>query len=371
MTTARSLAFAPLPRRVNVVAAGLVLGAVVFVARAAALLSPFTPHPVWTNTAATLDLTFTASLVAWWMLGRDFGWSLRALVALFVGSLMLAGAVLPSAAEGPLRMMHLATAPLELVLLVWLFRRISAARRKALAATAAAGRPDAQDTILAATSEVVSRGRFAEMLADEMTVLYYALSRRPGGATPADATLDERTLTYHRKSAYGAAVFALILATLAEVPAMHLLLRLWSERAAWVMTALGLYAVLWLVGDWRACRLRPMHVEDGTLRIRFGLRWRLDIPVERVVRMRAPTAAERATKRAMDLRLALPGVSWTVLELDHPVTAVGMYGRRRSVRSLGLGLDEPARLETLLSAAGAADDTTYAATTNPISEGHA
>jgi hypothetical protein len=366
MSSARSLARTPLPRGVTLALTGVVLTGVVLTARTVALLSPVTPHPLLTTTAATLDLTLTSSLLAWWMLARDLGWSARALVGLFLASLMLAGVVLPADREGPLRAMHLAVAPLELVLLAWLARRVARARRK-VRSRPDGGRFDVQDAILVATADVVGAGRFAEILADEMSVLYYALARHPGhGATQDDpktpnaevAAADAGTsnvpsfpsLTYHRKTAYGAVVFALILVTLGEIPAMHFLIRLWSDRAAWIFTALGLYAILWIIGDWRACRMRPIRVEDGTLRIRFGLRWRADVPLDGIVRVRSSTAAERATRGAVDLRLALPGGSWTVLELDRPVVAVGMYGRRRTVHSLGLGVDEPARLAAVLAA---------------------
>jgi hypothetical protein len=353
MSPARALdvALTPLPRRVNVPISGVVLAAVALTARTAALLSPFAPHPSLTVAAATFDLTVTTSVLAWWMLGRDFAWTPRALVPLFLGSLILAAAALPKDLEGPLRAMHVAAAPLELVLLVYLGRRIVRARRaaRAPAAEGAGEVLDVQDVLAAATADVVGRGRLAEILADEMSVLWYALAARAGRA-PAVGD----GLTYHRKTSYGAVVFALVLATAAEVPAMHLLVRLWSERAAWVLTALGLYGILWILGDWRACRLRPVRVEGGALRIRFGLRWRIDVPLDAVTGVRAPTAAERSTRRSVDLRLALPGASWRVLELDREVVAVGMYGRRRHVRTLGLGVDEPERLRAVLDAARAA-----------------
>jgi hypothetical protein len=366
MSSARALALTPLPRGVTLAVSGVILSGVVLTARSVAMLSPVTPHPLLTTTAATLDLTVTASLLAWWMLARDLGWSARALVALFLASLMLAGVVLPADQEGPLRAMHLAVAPLELVLMAWLLRKVARTRRRVRARPAGAGHLDVQDAILLATADVVGAGRFAEILADEMSVLFYALARHPGDRATQDAAGTPHaehagtaagpsdspplpSFTYHHKTAYGAVVFALVLATLGEIPAMHLLVRLWSDRAAWILTALGLYAILWIIGDWRASRLRPIRVENGTLRIRFGLRWRADVPLDSILRVRPSTASERATKGAVDLRLALPGGSWTVLELDRPVVAVGMYGRRRTVRSLGLGVDEPARLAAVLA----------------------
>jgi hypothetical protein len=351
MTSVRALARTPLPRGLSVALCGLVLAAVVLVARAAAVLAPATPHPARVTAAATLDLTVTASVVTWWWLRRDFGWSVRALAAIFLTAVALAGLVLPAGREGPLHVLDLAAAPLELGLLAYLARRVVVARRRARADARAGGRaPDVQDTIAAAAAAVVGRGRFAELLSYEMAVLYYALAPRGGGSSGGEA-LEPPIFTYHRKSAYGAIVFVLLLATLAEVPAAHFLVRQWSGRAAWLLTALGLYGALWIVGDWRACRARPIRLEDGVLRVRLGLRWRLDIPLGNIRAIRAPTAADKA-RGAVDLRLTLPGASWTLLELDRRLEAIGPYGLRREVRIVGLGLDEPERLRTLLGARG-------------------
>lgn len=353
MTSVRALARTPLPRGLSVALCGAVVAGIVLVARAAALLAPATPHPARVTAAATLDLTVTSSVVTWWWLRRDFGWSVRALAAIFLTAVALAGLVLPAGREGALHVMDLAAAPLELGLLGYLARRIVVARRRARADARAGGRtPDVQDTITAAASAVVGRGRFAEVLSYEMAVLYYALAPRTGGHRgDGAAPLEPATLTYHRKSAYGAIVFVLLLATLAEVPAAHFLVRQWSERAAWLLTALGLYGAVWIIGDWRACRARPVRFEDGVLRVRFGLRWRLDLPLGAIGVARVPTAAEKAARGAVDLRLALPGAKWTLLELNRPVEAKGPYGLRREVRTVGLGVDEPERLRALLGEA--------------------
>jgi len=294
--------------------------------------------------------------VAWWMLRRDFGWSARALLALFFTSMMVARFVLPLGRDGALRVMDLAVAPLELLLIVYLFRRIARARRKVVARGAGGGFFDAQDMILDATTEIVGRGRLAEILSYEFSVLYYALARRPGGRVTTAAAADASgadthngALTYHRQSAYGAVVVMLALVTLAEIPALHLFVRSWSQPVAWILTALGVYGLLWIVGDWRACRSRPMRIENGALRIRFGLRWRLDVALDDIVGLRAPTVDEEMMKGVVDLKLVLPGASWKILELERPVVARGPYGIRRTVRTLGLALDEPDRLDAALA----------------------
>jgi hypothetical protein len=344
MNTLGAKALAPLPRRLTLALFAAALGGLVLVDRRATLLGSLTTHPSLVDAAAAWDLTAGASLLCWWMLGRDFRWSAWSLVPLFFASLALAGVALPEGHRGGLRVAHLAAAPLELLALGFLVLKVRAGRRSFRSDPARDGPWDAQAAMQRASAEALGPGRLAEIIAYEMSVLYYALGARHHPA-PADG------LTYHRKTAYGAIVFAVLMATGVEVATVHFLASLWSHRLAWILTGLGVYGALWIYGDWRACRLRPVTARDGILRVRFGLRWRLDVPLRAVRAARLPTAQERADRRAVDLRLALPGTPWKVLELDRPVQAEGIYGLRRTVRTLGLGLDEPARLDAALAEA--------------------
>lgn len=351
MKTLGARALAPLPRGVTLAAFGLVLVAIVALERQVTGLGPLTGRGTVIDAAATVDLTLGASLIAFWMLGRDFRWSPWTLVPLYFGSLALAAVALPDDHEGALRFAHLAAVPLELLAIAFLARKVMVGRRAFRAGAAAAGSWDARAALQRAVDEALGPGRAADAMAYELTVLWYALA---AGRTPPDR---EEALSYHVRSAYGAIVFALLLATAVEVVGLHFLVSLWSHRVAWILTALGAYGALWIFADWRACRLRPVVIVDGVLRIHFGLRWRLDVPIEAVRAVRAPTSEERAERRSVDLRLALPGTRWQVLELDRAVEAQGIYGLRRPVRTLGLGLDEPARLEAALAEATTEDTT--------------
>lgn len=341
MNTLGIKALTPLPRRVTIALCALLLAALVLVDREAALRASLTGRSTLVDAAATWDLTVGAPLLCWWILGRELRWSPWALVPLYFAALAVATVALPEGHRGALRIAHAAAAPLELLAIVFLVRKVRVGRRVFLRGASDAVAGDAQDAIRHAATEALGAGRFAEVIAYETSVLYYAL-----GARRATAPVDG--LSYHRRAAYGAIVFALLMATAVEVVAVHFLVSLWSHRFAWLLTGLGTYAALWIYGDWRACRLRPATIEDGVLRLRFGLRWRLDIPLDAIREIRAPTPEERATRRSVDLRLALPGATWQLVELDRPVAALGIYGLRREVRTLGLGLDEPARLRAAL-----------------------
>lgn len=304
----------PLPPAIAVAAAAATLAVIAVTARAGAALAPLTGRPAVVDAAATLDLTVVASVVCWWILRRELRASTLALLPIFLASLAFAGWVLPGGDGAALRVLELAAVPLEIGAVVWLLRTVR------------------------------GPGPLRDALAYEADVLRTALAgwRRP--VLPADV------LTYHRTSAWGAIVVALLMATATEVTVVHLVVARWSVKAAWLLTALGIYGALWILADWNACRGRPIAVKDGKLEVRFGLRWKVDIPLEAIAGVRAPGRALKRPSPGADLHLhlALPGVPIAILELDRPVTAVGIYGLRRRVRSVGLGVDEPRRLARLL-----------------------
>ncbi len=333
-------ALMPLPRGLSMALCVGILVAIALVDRAVIPLMAVAPHPRALALGVALDLTVVSALLAWWMLRQELGWGPGALVPLFLASLLSARLALPDDYEAVLRPMQLLAAPVELVVLVWIGLKLRDGRR---AWSASGSTLDAGDRVDLAAREVLGAGRLAAVFATELTVLRYALLSWRDSAPSG-----EDTLTYDRRTSYGAILVALLLVSAAEIPALHLMVSLWSDTAAWLLTGLGAYGVLWIVGDWRACRLRPVRVDGDILRIRFGLRWRVDVPMEHLRQVRAPTGTERSDRSAVDLRLALPGASWQLLELDRPVTAVGMYGLQRQVRTLGLGLDAPERLMTAL-----------------------
>jgi hypothetical protein len=131
--------------------------------------------------------------------------------------------------------------PYEIGLVTWIALRVWRSTRRTR------GTDDMAERLREVAREVFPARRVADMLAFEIAVLYYSLfswraqPRETGG----------EAFTYHRKSGYGALLFALAIVTAAEVTPVHLLLARWSGVAAWTVTALSLYGMLWFVADWR------------------------------------------------------------------------------------------------------------------------
>lgn len=179
-------------------------------------------------------------------------------------------------------------------------------------------------------------------LAYETTLLYYAAAgwfRSP--------ELGDGAFTVHRNVAYVPLMVAVMIAVVVETVAVHLLLRLWSPVAAWVMTAISLYTLIWLIGDVHAVRQRPIRVQDGMLHLRLGLRWDAKIPLALIKSVETPGNDEHSGGR-QNLKAVLFGAPNLRLVLSEPVRAVGFYGIRRKVQSIDLHVDDPGGLTAAL-----------------------
>jgi hypothetical protein len=278
------------------------------------------------------DLVVVVPL-AWYLLAVRWG-GLRKLSLVPVVLASVAGAALALPQDRALlgQFLEALAVPYEIGLFGWIALRVWRSSRRSR------GTDDMAERLREVAREVLPVRRAADMLAFEIAVLYYSLfswRARPRVAPGGEA------FTYHRKSAYGALLFALGMVTLAEVAPVHILLTRWSAVAAWVVSGLSVYGMLWFVADWRAARLRPVLLDEDALWIRTGLRWSARIPRERIagVHRKLPPGA------GPSLRAALPGASPLWIELTEIVSVTGPYSIERRARWIGVAVDDAERFQ--------------------------
>jgi hypothetical protein len=110
------------------------------------------------------------------------------------------------------------------------------------------------------------------MLACEITVLRFGLlCFRKGNAIPKEA----KSFTTHRDSGYIALFGVMFFVMLIEVFALHLLLKQYSTAAAFIVSAISVYGMIFLVADVSAVLKCPVLIFENRLLMRTGMRWRL------------------------------------------------------------------------------------------------
>lgn len=176
----------------------------------------------------------------------------------------------------------------------------------------------------------------ADILTTEMSILYYAFRWR------SDSICSSESFTSHRAAHYGSLLIALGLVLGLETAIAHYLLAGWSVTAAWLMTGLSIYALVWMIGDYRALVSRCIVVTPTHLDLCLGIRWDAMIPLSSIAEVRQIGRREAKFRQNVLVATVL-GKPTILVTLREPVEAIGMYGIRRVVREIHLSLDEPER----------------------------
>jgi ABC-type multidrug transport system fused ATPase/permease subunit len=290
--------------------------------------------------AVTLDIVLVIPM-AYFLLAFWLGWRKLTVIPIFLLSLVGAHLVLPEDGETYLKFGELALAPIELFVLIFLILKVRQIRRRYRAAR----RPEAefQETLEGVLAKIIDHPRFVRVLATELSIIYYGLfawRNRPRHTT------NNEVFTYDRKSGLGliAGVFFVLIAI--ETPVLHYVISLKFPLIAWVVTALGLYGAVFILGDLNACRWRPIRVRAGNLELNTGLRWRCTIPLSQIEFVES-TTFDIESREGL-LNAAVIGNQNLVIFLKSKHTATGIYGFEKEFDRVAVTADEPSRLAAAL-----------------------
>jgi len=286
--------------------------------------------------ALTIDLVILVPLAYYVLLVRGQGWPGATTGAVLLGCIYAAHLIVPDAYDGPVQVVTYLIVPVELFLLGYVLTRAVRSVRRVRRRSGDVATGDLLDHLRVALRAAVAVRRPADAIAYEIAVLYYALF-----AWRTDPTAIQRqqgAFPYHRSSGYGAIFGAILMAVVAEVVAFHILLSLWSPVAAWVHTGLVVYGTLFLIGDYRAMRFRPIVVTDEAVHVRCGLRWTAKIPRTGIAGVE-PMRREIEEHDGYFSAAAAPKPD-LVLNLRAPVVIGGPYGMTRTADCIGISADD-------------------------------
>lgn len=289
------------------------------------------------SNAVVLDLALGTTALVWWLgVRRGLRWVI--LLPAFLGGLGLAHLLVGDHDPVALTVLTVAAVGAGILVLALLFRAVARA-------THALGRATGDPLALIAL-EVrgkLGTGLPARLATSELAAVWFASA---GWLRDVPDYGGARCFGYGKGAGalYGAALGV----TLVELLVMHLLVSRWSPAAAWVLTGLAAYGVVWILADFRAVRLRPITLDDDTLTLRTGLRWTVAVPLHRIAAAARRDWRGGFGERDGDVSIAVLGQPDVVLELSEPVVARGPYGIRKRARRLGVSVDDRAALLTAL-----------------------
>jgi hypothetical protein len=294
----------------------------------------FAAHPDVLAWAFTCDLTISLPLLWWLFAVRTGRANVVTLIPLFVIGVGVAARIIPAAQHSFVDQLRYLAAPLDLVTIALVVRRVARIRR-------IDGGGDPAARIETACAEIFGQGRIARVVAFEISMLYYALTgwrkRAPAG------------FTVHQRSGWATVVGVFVFLIGVESIGAHLVLQMWSVKAAWIVTTLDIYGVLWLLGDYQALRLRPTRIEGQTLFLSYGLRWRAAIPLAAITAIE-PVHGEADWKRKDVLKVAMLDEPRLLIRLAVPQTMYGIAGITRAFEAIAILTDDDSFAEALREA---------------------
>lgn len=332
----RALTLRRLPASVSFGAAAAAVVAACLAAARAARGTPGADVAAW---GMTVDFAVSIPLLYGWLVVRRGKAPAITMAPVFLAGLFAARRLGLPEAQPFVRQLAFVSAAAEAALLVFLVRRAMRAAR------AMRGPTDPAEALAAASEALLGRGRPAEIVASEASFLYFALW---GWRREPDVPPGSTAVTVHRTSGWGSMLFGIVVLIVAEGLGVHLFLRDRSLAAAWAFTALDLYSIVWLFGDYQAMRLRPILASPGRLRLRWGLRWNAELALESITRIERLSPGDSPRRRPRTLRIAALEEPQYRIILAERIAARGVFGIRKSISAVDLHVDEPAIFESLL-----------------------
>jgi hypothetical protein len=304
----------------------------------------FAVHPDLLSAAVTLDMVVLVPLV-YLVMARRLGWRAGFAIPILVLMLIAANLLVPDDHQRMLDALELLLAPLELVLMIFLVIKVRAVRSEYRQSGADAG--DFFETLEKIVGRTVDAGRLGKVITTEIAVIYYGLLAwrqqpvdRPGATS----------FSYHRNCGHGTIMGVFLFLIFVETGALHWYLLPRSAPLAWVVFALGIYSVVFLLADLNAARLRPIFLDGNDLVVRTALRWRVGFPLTWIARVETTTHDIEDTDGLLKAFL-IPNQN-VILHLDRPTTAAGLYGMEKRFRRLALAVDDlPAFVNALAAPA--------------------
>lgn len=261
----------------------------------------FSPNASIFSLVVTLDITLGLPLLYYFFVVRAYRLPRISLAAALLVSIVIAGAILPAEHQTYLGMLKFLVPLIELALLIVLVVKA----RQLVGEYRTARREEIYliDALDAGVRRTLGDYPAVSLLITEITLVFLACCGWLISFKPSQS--GQRAFSYHRTSLYPIILVVMLITMTLETVAVHLLLQQWSDMAAWIVTGLSIYSLLWIIGDFQAARLHPIVLAGDSLHLRLGLRWRVTIDIADIEGIQKPSRADE--KRPDYVRFALAG----------------------------------------------------------------
>ena len=156
-----------------------------------------------------------------------------------------------------------------------------------------------------------------------------------------------RGFAYHRVINPMIAVFLAL--QLIEIVVVHLLVSHWSQTAALVLLALGIWGALFFIALMKGFRLYPILLKADGVQVRGGSMIDMHVPFDTIAGI-DPAITDAETREMDVLNAAILSHPNVILRLARPLEYRGFFGKSRMVNRVAFRLDEPGPFLAALAA---------------------
>lgn len=298
------------------------------------LLIYFSPTPLnhCYGLALSLDLIFTVPLIYILLIWKT-GVPKTTVVPVVVIGYLLGSYLVPVSNQGLLLLFKVWALPVieggVLLLVILKLRKAIREYRKL-----DKGELDFFNALWSVCAEVLPKP-LVRPFATEVAVLYYGLLNWK------KHMLADNEFSIHKKSGTPALLGAFIFIIAVETVILHLLIAMWSETVAWVLTGLSIYSVFQLLGFARSLAKRPITIKGDQLYLRYGIMSEANIPLASIKSIEL--SREKLDDNALTKKLSPLGTLEShnvIIRLKEEQVLIGLYGSTKAFTTLGLFVDD-------------------------------
>ncbi|PKR77318.1 hypothetical protein CEY16_11330 [Halalkalibacillus sediminis] len=183
-----------------------------------------------------------------------------------------------------------------------------------------------------------------ETFLTEFNVFYYSII---GWFKQPNVNDSEKTYSYHKTSQLKTFVIVFSIIILLEGILFHYLIQLWSDVAAWVFTALNIYALLYIIGLYNSAKLLPHRLFLDHLIIHFGFQSSIklnlsDIDCIKAVEEKGDIWGDKPKDKYHSV-LNVDSPQYEIF-LKEPSLMKSSYGKKKYVKSVLFRADNPTKM---------------------------
>ncbi len=195
-------------------------------------------------------------------------------------------------------------------------------------------------------TQVTGSAKIGNIMTSEIAVFYYSFFGRK------DKTIDfKKTFSGYRENGLLILLSTILGLFIIETAGTHLLIRIWSETWAWIITILSFYTCLQLFGHIRAIKARPIVINKDSLEIHNGLAGDAIIKFDNIEKFELSkklSTNKKAVKIALINGLENHNI---VVHLKEPIVVTKIFGIKKTTDTVLFFVDKPKEFCSALNAA--------------------